>query len=120
MVKMEKVGSNFLDADRVKAVRKAVKACRIKFVGEPHKEKNDKYGNYSYHVDVEVLNPETEKTERKTWNMNGRTSDFLSEEWPDTADFVGKEIEVGVMKVSTKSGMVDSIYPVELMTDIEE
>lgn len=115
MVKMDKVGSNFLDAERVRQVKKALGKCMIKFVAEPHKEKNEKYGNSSYHVDIEIINPETEKVEIKTWNMNGKTSDYLSEEWSDTKDFVGKEIEIDTVKISTKEGVKDTIYPTELL-----
>lgn len=115
MTKMEKLGSNFLTADLVKAIAKSEGKCEVKFVSEPELTLNEKFGNKTYHVEVEIKDEDGKMT-KKTWNMNTKTSDFLSEEFGgDTKDFIGKTVEIQTAKVSTKDGMKDTIYPADLM-----
>lgn len=117
MTKMEKLGSNFFSPDEVKQAIKKYGKCEVKFVSEPVKKKNEKYGNFQYHVDIETKNPSNDKLEVREWSMNGKSSDYYMEEqgWDDTEDFIGKTDTVNTAKVSTKEGMKDTIYPDALM-----
>lgn len=135
MVKMEKLAKLYLDGEYVKQCQEKTsdKKCVVKYVSEPKKEKNQKYGNDQYNVDVQV--PEIEVLKRNddgkpiefgnatgkkikmTWTMNSRSSDFLAEKYGDTEEFIGKEEELVAVQVSTREGMKDSVYPLELMPE---
>jgi hypothetical protein len=135
MGKMEKLSKLYLDGAYVKQVQEKtdVKKCMIKYLTEPKKEKNQKYGNDQYNVDVQVAEIEvlerdeegkpteygkhTGKKIKMTWTMNTRSSDFLGEKYENTEDFIGKEEELVVVQVTTREGLKDSIYPAELMPE---
>lgn len=138
MVKMQKMtGSLWLNGAYVKAVKKQLGKCVLTFIEEPHLEENDRFKNKSYHVriklpEIEILAKDENGKPTKygnatgdmiemTWNMNAKTSDFLAEKFGgDTVNFPNKEIEVDTVKTSTKDGMVDSIYPAEMLEEVEE
>lgn len=110
MGKMQKMAQNWLDGDTVNAVIREHETCTVQFKEEPHLEKNEKYGNTSYHVKVTIK----ENDDERTWNMNGRTADFLSEKYGgDTRDFLEKEEQVVATSITTKDGITETIYPKE-------
>ncbi len=138
MVKMQKLGGGlWLNGAYVKAVKKQLGKCVLTFIEAPHLEENEKFKNKSYHVQVKL--PEVEILEKDengkptkygkatgemiemTWNMNIKTSNFLADKFNgDTDNFKGQQIEVDTVRTSTTEGMVDSIYPAEMLEEAEE
>ena len=116
MVKMQKMAADFLSADQVKTCIREHEKCTVTFIQEPELKENEKFGNKSYHARIKIQ----ETGEETTWNMNGRSSDFLSDKFGgDTKDFVKQSVEIVTTKISTKDGLKDTIYPTELMQELE-
>lgn len=112
MVKMEKIEGMFLTGEYVAQLIEEHDTVHVTFMEEPHKEKNEQFGTQSYHVKVKLA----ETGEEKTWNMNGRTSNFLAAKFGgDTQDFPEKSIEIVAVRLAMNGKFNWTVYPKEMV-----
>lgn len=122
MAKMEKLRmGDFLTSDAVQEAIKAAGVAIFKIETEPELRKSEEFDTTRYVCSGELYMTKNKKQAvKKTWTMNMTSSDFLIEKFgEDSKDFVGKEVELELIRQSTPKGMKNVIYPVGAVKEEE-